>query len=344
MSEEKKSSKGPMIALVAGVIALGAGGVVYVTQQSKTVDAPAEISSTATEDTSGVEDIAPAAAEQSSKPADTQPAETDSAAGTVPGLKMGDPVVAKIGGQDVLRSEVFNYITTLPEQIRQMPLQNLFPLALDQVLNNRIIGEKADAAKLDADPEVTKILDQAKGQIVRNVYVERELNKAVSQKELLKAYETMLSAQEKVEEVHARHILVADESKARDIIAKLNDGAKFEDLAKESTDGPTAANGGDLGYFAKAEMVPEFAEAAFSIAPGSVSKDPVKTQFGWHVIKVEEKRQRPEPQFETVKPQLEAQIRREKLNTMLETWQKESKIEKFDINGEAIKAEPAKKN
>ena len=330
-STELKSNPGRrlMVAAVAGVITLAAAGTMLMSHESEAGSAKKD----AAAETGGVEKIAPASA-------DAKPA---AAAGENSSIQMGDPVVAEIGGEKVLRSEVFNYISTLPEQIRQMPLQTLFPLALDQVLNNKIIGMKADQAKMETDPEVTKLLETAKGQIVRNVYVERELNKAISQKDLLKAYEKMLEGFERVEEVHARHILVADEAKAREIIAKLDGGAKFEDLTKESSDAPTAQNGGDLGFFAKAEMVPEFAEAAFKIAPGSYSKDPVKTQFGWHVVKVEEKRQRPEPQFEAVKPQLEAQVRREQLNRMLEKWQKDASIKKYDINGEPVKAEPVKK-
>ena len=332
-TEQKgKAGRGLMVAAVAGVITLVAAGTMMMPHESEAESA--KKGAAATTETGGVEKIAPSAA-------DAQPAAATGESGTI---QMGDPVVAEIGGEKVLRSEVFNYISTLPEQIRQMPLQTLFPLALDQVLNNRIIGIKAEQAKMEADPEVTKLLENAKGQIVRNVYVERELNKAISQKDLLKAYEKMLEGFEKVEEVRARHILVTDEAKAKEIIAKLDKGAKFEELTKESADAPTAQNGGDLGYFAKTEMVPEFAEAAFNIAPGSYSKEPVKTQFGWHVVKVEEKRQRPEPQFELVKPQLEAQVRREQLNRMLEKWQKEASIKKYDINGEPVKAEaPAKK-
>ncbi len=334
-TEQKgKAGRGLMVAAVVGVISLAAAGTMFMSHESDAEPAK-KGAAAAKSETGGVEKIAPASA-------DTPAASTAGQSGTI---QMGDPVVAEVGGEKVLRSEVFSYISTLPEQIRQMPLQTLFPLALDQVLNARIIGMKADQAKMDSDPEVTKLLETAKGQIVRNVYVERELNKAVSQKDLLKAYETMLEGFEKVEEVRARHILVAEEDKARDIIAKLDGGAKFEDLTAESADTPTAQNGGDLGYFAKTEMVPEFAEAAFNITPGSYSKTPVKTQFGWHVVKVEEKRQRPEPQFELVKPQLEAQVRREQLNRMLEKWQKEASIKKFDINGEPIKTEtpPAKK-
>jgi len=333
--KKAKAGKGPMVAAIAGVMMLAGTGSIFITHSSNA--GPAEKAKTeaaAEESTGNVENIAPSSA-------DAKPAE-DAAAGEASSIKLGDPVVAQIGEDKILRSDVFNYISTLPEQIRQMPLQNLFPLALDQVVNNKVISMKAEQAKLESDPEVAKLMDQAKSQIMRNVYIERELNKAISQKELLKAYEKMLEGFEKVEEIHARHILVPEEAKAKEIIKKLDGGAEFKDLAKESSDGPTAANGGDLGYFAKSEMVPEFAEAAFALQPGTYTKEPVKTQFGWHVIKVEEKRQRPEPQFEAVKPQLEAQIRREKLNTMLEQWQKEASIKKFDINGEPVEAETKK--
>lgn len=252
-------------------------------------------------------------------------------------IKLGDPVVANVNGTEIKRSEVFNFISGLPDQVRQMPVQNLFPLALEQVINNKIVSAKADSAKLEADPEVVKIMEQAKSQIIRNVYVERQVKEGITQKKLLKAYEEMLTKMGDVQEIHARHILVDSEEKARDAIKKLNDGAKFEDLAKELNTAPSKDNGGDLGYFAKTDMIPEFADAAFAIDVGKYSKDPVKTQFGWHVIKVEDKRKRPEPQFEEVKPQLEQQLRQQLLAELIEKWQKESKIKKFDMNGEPVK-------
>jgi peptidyl-prolyl cis-trans isomerase C len=256
----------------------------------------------------------------------------------VGGIKQGNPVVAVVSGKEIHRAEVLEFIGGLPDQIKQMPLDNLFPLALDQVVNNQIISAKAQQANLEGDPEVTKMYDQAKGQIVRNVFVERQLKDAINQKKLLKAYETMLDKMEKVQETHARHILVDSEDAAKEIITKLDGGAKFEDLAKETKDPSGKSNGGDLGYFAKTEMVPEFADAAFAMDKGAYSKTPVKTQFGWHVIKVEDRRQRPEPEFEAVKPQLQAQVRQEAIQEMLDKWQKEAGIKKFDINGEPMKA------
>lgn len=348
--KQAKTGKSPIVLATAGVLALAAvGGYVFTTQDKS--DSPMTVGSV---ESPAVEDIAPAAGKDKAaeeKKEEAKPAEEAAAATEAPAadpaaqigdIKVGDPVVATVGKEEIKRSDVFAYITTLPEQVRQMPLQTLFPLALDQVLNNKIIGDKATAAKLDADPEVTKMLDQAKDQIVRNLYVERELEKAVTQKELLKAYETMLEGFQRVDEVHARHILVKDEATAKEIIKKLDGGAKFEDLAKDSTDTQTAVNGGDLGFFSKDQMIPEFADAAFALKAGEYTKTPVKSQFGYHIIKSEEKRQRPEPQFETVKPQLDAQLRREKLSSMLESWQTEAAIKKFDINGEPVVTEPAK--
>ena len=255
-----------------------------------------------------------------------------------PSIKLGNPTVATVNGEEIKRSDVFNFISSLPEQVRQMPIQNLFPLALEQVINNKVVSGKAVAAKLEADPEVATMVEQAKGQIIRNVYVERQVTEGVSQKKLLKSYEELLTTMSDIQETHARHILVDTEEKAREVIVKLDGGAKFEDLAKEMSTGPSKENGGDLGYFAKNEMVPEFADAAFAIDVGKYSKDPIKTQFGWHVVKVEDRRKRPEPKFEDVRPQLEQQLRQQLLTDLLGKWQKDAKIQKFDINGEPVKA------
>lgn len=260
------------------------------------------------------------------------------ATGEEPMLKLGNPVVAVVEGEEIKRSDVFTFIGSLPEQVRQMPIQNLFPLALEQVINNRVISEKAKSSQLEADPEVEKMFTQAKGQIIRNVFVERQVTAEVSQKKLLKEYEALLTQLEDVQETHARHILVDSEEKAKEVVGKLDGGAKFEDLVNEYSTGPSKESGGDLGYFAKNEMVPEFGDAAFALDVGNYTKNPIKTQFGWHIIKVEDRRKRPEPKFEDVKLQLEQQLRQQILADLLQKWQKDAKIKKFDMNGEPVKS------
>ncbi len=322
MAEKKKEAekvvgaektKAPVIAVVV-VVALVAMGAMFAMSGNGVAES----------DEAELSEIAPASANSQDDP-------------DAPMIKLGNPVVAVVDGEQINRSDVFNFISGLPDQVRQMPIQNLFPLALEQVVNNRVINTKAGTSNLEGDPEVEQLVTQAKDQIVRNVFIDRQINEQISQKKVLKAYEKLLNDIGDVEETKARHILVEEEAKAREVIGMLDADGDFEALAKEHSTGPSAESGGELGWFAKGEMVAEFADVAFALAPGAHTKDPVKTQFGWHIIKVDDRRVRPEPEFETVKPQLEAQLRQQVLNDLVAGWQKEAKIEKFDINGEKVK-------
>lgn len=287
------------------------------------------------------------AAAQSS-PADAANIEPAAAVAETKAASADNPVVAKVDGKDILRSDVLEFIDNLPPQMRQMPVETIFPMALEQVINGEIVQIKADKTELASDPEIAKRMAMAKDQIIRAVYVEREIEKTLTEDRVKKAYDKIVADMGKVEEVRARHILVEKESEAKDVIKKLADGAKFEDLAKEfSKDNGNKGSGGDLGYFTKDAMVKEFADAAFSMKKGDVSKTPVKTQFGYHVIQVEDRRERPAPDFATVKPQIEAQERREILTELIDTWRKKADVESFDIDGKpvpaAAKPEDAKK-
>jgi peptidyl-prolyl cis-trans isomerase C len=271
----------------------------------------------------------------SAEPAAGTTAEADAASGKAI-VEPGNPVVAKVGSQEITRLDVFNFIRQLPENIRSTPVDQLYPMALDQVISSKIINDKAAAANLDSNAEVQKQLAEAKEQIERNVFIQGELDKRVTDDKLKAAYEKYKAELPVVEEVKARHILVKDEAKAQELITQIKGGASFEDLAKaNSTDG-TAPLGGELGYFAKEAVVPEFGAAAFALAPGSMSETPVKTQFGYHIIKVEDKRTRPAPTFDQAKSFLEGNLRREELESLLTEWKKGVAIEKFDINGKPL--------
>lgn len=259
-----------------------------------------------------------------------------------------DPVVAKVNGAPVYKSEVMDFIKTLPPQMSQADPKTIFPMALDQVVSGKIVDAKAVAEKTENDPMVVKRLAEAKVQIVRGVYAERAIEKDFTKEAVQKAYDDIVKNMPKVEEVHARHILVATEAEAKDVIKKLDGGAKFEDLAKQfSTDKSNSGSGGDLGFFAQTDMVKEFSDAAFALKPNEYTKTPVKTQFGYHVIQSLEKRARPAPKFDDVKLQVEGQVRRDILNKLVEKWRSEAKIEAFDMDGKPIPAassEPAKKD
>ena len=248
-----------------------------------------------------------------------------------------NPVVGTVDGQNILRSEVIAFMRNFPPQMQQMPVEQLFPMALEQVVTAKVVDARAaKETELQNDPEVAKRLAEAKVQIVRTVYLEKEIEKQLTDDKIQKAYDKFKAEQGKIEEVHARHILVEKEETAKEIIAKLEGGAKFEDLAKEYSKDPSNKDtGGDLGYFTKDAMVKEFADAAFAGSKG-VLKTPVKTQFGFHVVEILDKRTKPVPTLEEVKPALAAEERRQILNDMVEGWRKKADVKTLDINGKPI--------
>ena len=251
-------------------------------------------------------------------------------------VEPGNPVVAKVNGQDITRLDVFNFIQTLPEQTRQLPVQQLFPIAVEQVVNAQIVEAKTKGINLDSDPEVQKQMELAKENIVRGVYIQKLVKNKMTEERLKTAYEQYKTSFPSIDEVKASHILVKDESAAKDLIKKLDEGADFAELAKANSSDATAAKGGELGYFAQTDVVPPFAEAAFKTDPGTYTKKPVKSDFGYHIIKVEDKRKRPPAEYEVAKPYLEAQLRRVVLDELIQEWRDAAKIERFDINGDPI--------
>lgn len=251
-------------------------------------------------------------------------------------IKPGNPVVAKIGDRDVTRIDVFNFMQTLPADTRQLPMDQLFPLVQNQLINMALVKEKSAGANLDEDPLVKQQLEAAKQNIIPVVFMQREVEKALNDERLKAAYDQYVANFPEIQEAKARHILVEDEAKAKDLISQLNGGASFEELAKEHSTDSTAEKGGELGYFAKTDVVPEFGEAAFAQEINAVSATPIKSQFGYHIIKVEERRQRPPAEFEQAKPFLAGQLRNAVTNEIVEKWRSEAGVELFDINGDAI--------
>lgn len=245
----------------------------------------------------------------------TKPAEAPAAAPAAPATpadqaaKADDPVAATVNGQPILRSEVLEAINSLPQQYRQMPVEMLVPLMAEQVATAHLVAQKGVDAGLQNDPEVKERLATAERRIIQDVWLQRQLKAKVTDAAIQDAYKKYLTDNPPQDQVKARHILVDSEDKAKDLIKKLEGGAKFEELANANTTDPSGKDsGGDLGWFARDQMVPEFADAAFKLEKGKFTTAPVKTQFGWHVILVEDKRTLPQPTLDEVKPQLEEQL------------------------------------
>ena len=250
----------------------------------------------------------------------------------------GNPVVATAGDIAIRRSEVLNFIAQLPPQMRQQEIEDLFPLAVDQTINAKLLEQNALREGIQNERMVQRQIEQATENIIRTVYVQRLIAQEFSDEQINEAYRAYIATLPEQQETRARHILVDSEEKANELIAELDEGADFAELAQEHSTGPTGPNGGDLGFFTREQMVPTFSEFAFSIEPGEYGKEPVQTQFGWHVVKVEERRIQPKPELEELREVILDELRRELLDEQLQSWRNELSIETFDINGDPVPA------
>jgi peptidyl-prolyl cis-trans isomerase C len=252
-----------------------------------------------------------------------------------------DPVVAVVNGTEVRRSEVEAIARSLPEQYRQVPLPQIYGMLLDRAIDFRLLADAAEDQDLADDPEVQTALAHARAGVLRDAYVRERIEAETTEDRLRARYDEIKDDEEfSQEEVHARHILVGSEAEATEVISQLEGGADFENLARERSVDPSArTNSGDLGFFRREQMVPEFAEAAFALQPGEHTKEPVQSQFGWHVIEVLERREGA-PSFEETAPRLRQEMAREVVMALVADLRADAEIERFNLDGSPMPIAP----
>lgn len=244
-----------------------------------------------------------------------------------------DPVVAVVDGAAIRRSEVLQVQQTLPQQFQQMPIEVLFPALIERMIDAKLIANAGRKENLEASPDVKRRMAIFEERVIQEVYLNQRIEKASTPEALRVRYDQFVKDNPAKEQVSARHILVASESEAKAIIVQINGGADFAKLAAEKSIDPAGKqNGGDLGFFAREEMVPEFSAAAFGMKAGELSAAPVKTQFGWHVIRVDSRRQQ-KPEFEEVREQLASEVQQETVNSVIAKLREGTKIERFNLDG-----------
>lgn len=216
-----------------------------------------------------------------------------------------DPVLATVNGTAVTQSEMALASSSLGNALQGVPEDQRRDMVLDLLIDMHLLADAAEKSGVPDEEEFQKRAEWARTQALREVYMDKIIAEKVSEEAIRQRYEEEIAKLAPQQEVSARHILVADEETARDLISELDGGADFAALAEEhSTDPGTAENGGSLGFFSRGQMVPEFEKAAFDLAPGEVTQEPVKSQFGWHVIKVDETREQPVPPLDQVADQI----------------------------------------
>ena len=254
-------------------------------------------------------------------------------------------VLARVNGVDITQGDLDMAAADLDPQFARLPEEQRRLAALAALIDIKALAVKAEADKLDQTDDFKARMAFLKDRALHNELFKLEIVDKITDDEVRARYDKEVAATPPQNEVRARHILVKTKEEAQAVIKELDGGGSFEEIAKaKSTDG-AAAQGGDLGYFGAGQMVPEFEKAAFALEVGSYSKEPVQTQFGFHVIKVEDKRVQQPPAFDQVKDQVRSILLRERYTEMVEKLRSELKVEYTDPEVEkAMKAatEPAK--
>jgi peptidyl-prolyl cis-trans isomerase C len=250
-----------------------------------------------------------------------------------------DPVLAKVGGQDIHFSDLKAAAETLPPQARAMPPQQLYPILLEQMIDAQALLEQARKTGLDKDPDVQRIMRLAQERALESAMLNNVVRPQVTDEAVKARYDQDYAGKAGETEVHARHILVPDEATAKKVIAELKKGGDFAALSKQYSKDPGAAQqGGDLGFFKKTDMVPEFADTAFALKDKEVTPVPVKTQFGWHVIQTLEHRTSQPPAFEQRKDELRQQMVQAAVQKEVAQARGAVTVEKFNMDGSPMKA------
>jgi peptidyl-prolyl cis-trans isomerase C len=251
-------------------------------------------------------------------------------------LPPSDTVVARVDGNVLRLSDVEAVQQSLPQQAQKLPLQQIYPILLDRLVDGALVTEAGRKEHLDQDPEVERRLRQYQDHLIQQAYVEQLIKGAGTDDQLKARYQKLIQETPQREEVHARHILVKTEGEAKSIIAQLDKGADFATLAKKYSTDPGAASGGDLGYFGREDMVPAFAGAAFALPVGHYTETPVKTEFGWHVILVEDRRVKKAPTFAEAREEISRQLARDAIKGKLAELRSAANIETFGLDGKPL--------
>jgi peptidyl-prolyl cis-trans isomerase C len=239
-----------------------------------------------------------------------------------------DPVIARVNGTEIRASDI---------AIAEEDVGSNLPMTgearreyLTKYLSDMIlVAQAAETRKMQDREDFKRRLAYSRNKQLMEMMLQQEGKTAISEAALHQLYEEATKQMAGEKEIHARHILVDTEDQAKAILAEIKKGGDFAAIAKERSKDPGGANGGDLGYFTQDQMVPEFAQAAFKLEAGQLS-DPVKTQFGWHIIKVEEKRDRPIPEFDKVRDQLENFLARRTQADLINKLRAQANIEKVE--------------
>jgi peptidyl-prolyl cis-trans isomerase C len=247
-----------------------------------------------------------------------------------------DPVVGSIEGHLIYLSDLGRASQSLPDNLRNVPFATLFPVLLDRMIDHEALVMMARRKGLEERPDVRREIEAATERVLEAALLGAEATPKVTEQAIQARYNRQYANRPASEEVHARHILVATEGEARKVIEDLQKGADFASMAKLISKDPDSQKGGDLGFFRREQVWPGFADVAFALQPGQISTTPVHNEFGWHVIKVEERRLVAPPSYSEIHDALRQELLAQAVRQVIDDARAQMVIHRFNLDGSEI--------
>ena len=252
-----------------------------------------------------------------------------------------NPLIATVNGDPIRLSDISAWVDThVPaEQRAQVGQEKLFAVAMDNLVSGKALQVMARKQGLDRDPAIARQMQVAADDVLQRAILVKTVLPQVTEEAIKAQYDKEYANKPGEPEVHARHILVDSEAKAKDVIKQLQAGAKFEDLVKKYSDtkDPASAQGGDLGTFKRADMLPEFSDAAFKLKKGEYTTAPVHTRYGWHVIQVLDTSISQPPKYDAVHDEIRQELLRQDAQALAAQARQQVKIVQYGPDGKPVK-------
>ncbi len=239
------------------------------------------------------------------------------------------PIVANVNNEDISLETMIHAMNELPPEIQSQPFMSYYDDLLERVIDIKLFAQEGKKMKLDEEPSVRAAIDFVIEKVLMQAFLSKYIQENIKEENLQASYNNFIADETSREEIKASHILMDTESEAIDVINMLNDGDDFAELAKNKSTGPSGPSGGDLGWFKRGQMVPPFEKAAFSLNKNEISQRPVQTQFGWHVIKIFDKRIPEAPSYESMKSKLIQDLERKIVSKKIQDLRNDALIEKL---------------
>ena len=239
------------------------------------------------------------------------------------------PIVANVNNEDISLETMIHAMNELPPEIQSQPFMSYYEDLLERVIDIKLFAQEGKKMKLNEEPSVRAAIDFVIEKVLMQAFLSKYIQENIKEENLKASYNNFIADETSREEIKASHILIDTENEAIDVINMLNDGDDFAELAKNKSTGPSGPSGGDLGWFKRGQMVPPFEKAAFSLNKNEITQRPVQTQFGWHVIKIFDKRIPEAPSYESMKNKLIQDLERKIVSKKIQDLRNDALIEKL---------------